>query len=86
MYAAIINDIMPACNLLRTIYNLHQFFCVQDTTGRLAEALAAIPKFNLQLPEDVNEDVEHLQGQLKRLTYRVGCWWCGLYYIFLVIF
>lgn len=44
---------------------------MQDTTGRLSEALAAIPKFNLQLPEDVNEDVAHLQGQLKRLTYKV---------------
>lgn len=44
----------------------------QDITGRLAEALAAIPKFNLHMAEDVNEDVEHLQNQLGRLKYRVG--------------
>ncbi len=46
----------------------------QDITSRLAEALAAIHKFNLHLAEDINEDVEHLQSQLSRLKYRV----CGV--------
>ena len=43
----------------------------QSITGRLAEGLATVTRSDLALPEDVNEDVEHLQSQLSRLKYRV---------------
>ncbi len=40
----------------------------------LGDMLVALDKLHLTIPEDVHEDLMHVQGQLWRLDFEVSVW------------